>query len=174
MKDIPGWFDFSGFYDFIASQYYSGVFVEIGTWKGLSITYLADKVKHKPIRIYGVDTFKGTAGEHDEDIDVINGTLFETYCKNITPYPNIVTIQKPSNEAYKDFSDHSIDFVFIDADHHYEAVKEDINNWIHKVKKGGIISGHDYAYGGECGVIPAVDELLPDALKLGNVWYYKL
>jgi len=36
------------------------------------------------------------------------------------------------------------DFVFIDADHTYESVKKDILAWYPKVKKGGIIAGHNY------------------------------
>ena len=62
------------------------------------------------------------------------------------------------------FSDASLDFVFIDADHSYEGVSADIEAWRHKVKPGGILSGHDYVYPGERSprgwpeVIRAVDE----------------
>ena len=38
----------------------------------------------------------------------------------------------------------SLDFVFIDADHTYEAVKADIHAWWPKIRPGGILSGHDY------------------------------
>lgn len=43
------------------------------------------------------------------------------------------------------FRDGELDFVFIDADHSYEAVKQDINAWYGKVRSGGIIGGDDYA-----------------------------
>lgn len=171
MKDTPGWFDFADFYNYIGNYFESGIFVEIGTWKGLSIKYLAGRVKNKNIQIVGIDTFQGTAGEHDDDIDVINGTLYQTYLKNIQPY-SIRTIIGRSDETYINFEDNSIDFVFIDADHHYQSVKKDIELWYPKVRTGGIISGHDYAYGGECGVIPAVNEAFPDVkIYSGSVWY---
>jgi predicted O-methyltransferase YrrM len=42
------------------------------------------------------------------------------------------------------FSDESVDFIWIDADHHYSSVIQDIRAWWPKLKKGGIIAGHDY------------------------------
>ena len=171
MKDIAGWFDFGDFYDFISDQFTEGLFVEIGTWKGLSVKYLAEINKNKNIKIIGIDTFEGTKGEHDDDIDIINGTLFKTYLKNIKDY-SIETIVGRSDEVYNRFQDNSIDFLFIDADHHYEAVKRDLQLWYPKVR--GIISGHDYAIGGDCGVIPAVDEFFTSVQRFSSsVWYYK-
>lgn len=52
-------------------------------------------------------------------------------------------------------ADESLDLLYLDACHTYECVMEDLNKWFPKVKKGGIIAGHDYknrAYG----VYPAV------------------
>ena len=42
------------------------------------------------------------------------------------------------------FEDESLDFIYIDANHAYDFVVEDINLWFPKLKKGGIFSGHDY------------------------------
>ena len=47
-------------------------------------------------------------------------------------------------DAVKTFEDGSLDFVFIDGNHAFEYVTEDIAEWSKKVRKGGIISGHDY------------------------------
>jgi len=41
------------------------------------------------------------------------------------------------------FSDGIADLVFIDADHRYKSVKQDIELWWPKVKEGGILCGHD-------------------------------
>lgn len=49
-------------------------------------------------------------------------------------------------EAVKDFDDESVDFVYIDGNHEFKYVAEDICEWSKKVKKGGVISGHDYTY----------------------------
>lgn len=42
------------------------------------------------------------------------------------------------------FPPHTLDFVYIDGDHRYEAVKADIAAWYPVVKPGGILGGHDY------------------------------
>jgi predicted O-methyltransferase YrrM len=44
----------------------------------------------------------------------------------------------------KEFEDESLDFVFIDGNHAYEWVVQDIALWSKKVRKGGIIYGHDF------------------------------
>lgn len=55
--------------------------------------------------------------------------------------------------------DESLDFVYIDANHHYKEVIEDIMAWYPKVRSGGIIAGHDYCTSDEdIEVIKAVDE----------------
>jgi hypothetical protein len=51
-----------------------------------------------------------------------------------------------------DFDDESLDFVYIDANHRPDFVREDIREWTKKVKKGGIVSGHDY-HGDVAGVV---------------------
>jgi hypothetical protein len=46
---------------------------------------------------------------------------------------------------YKEFKDYYFDLVYIDGCHLYESVKNDIKNFLPKIKNGGILSGHDYA-----------------------------
>ena len=58
-------------------------------------------------------------------------------------YPNILKVKLRSVEAAKLFEDGSIDFVYIDADHTYQSVVEDITAWKGKVRAGGYIAGHD-------------------------------
>lgn len=55
-----------------------------------------------------------------------------------------IFIKAFSMEAVKRFGDRSIDFVFIDANHSFISVVEDIYYWSQKVRSGGIIAGHDY------------------------------
>jgi predicted O-methyltransferase YrrM len=54
-------------------------------------------------------------------------------------------IRKYSVPAAELFHDNELDFVFLDADHLYESVKQDIAVWYPKVRSGGIIGGDDYA-----------------------------
>ena len=71
-----------------------------------------------------------------------------------------------SVEGAERVADGSLDFVYIDARHDYESVKEDLNAWFSKVKPGGIFAGHDYVDGmlpqGDFGVKSAVDEFFAE------------
>jgi|GEM_PF-788389 len=57
---------------------------------------------------------------------------------------DVTWIEKVSMEAIKDVPDGSLDFVYIDGNHTYDYVMQDLIEWSKKVRVGGIISGHDY------------------------------
>lgn len=62
------------------------------------------------------------------------------------------------------------DFVFIDAAHSYDAVRQDIQAWGPKVREGGWLGGHDY-HPAHPGVIKAVDEAFRQRVLLGGwIW----
>lgn len=71
---------------------------------------------------------------------------------------NTNIIKKPSIEASLDFEDESLDFVFIDGSHTFDHAMTDIIIWSRKVKRGGIVSGHDYCHFTDSGVIEAVNK----------------
>ena len=73
--------------------------------------------------------------------------------------------RKLTLDAVDDFADESLDFVFIDATHTYEAVKQEISAWTKKVKPNGWIFGHDYVEGWP-GVVLAVNESVIDTHHL--------
>ena len=88
-----------------------------------------------------------------------------------------VAMRMDSVKASEAFSDGSLDFVFLDADHSYKGVKRDIEAWLPKVKPGGLLCGHDYANKNDpCGmeVKRAVDELGPVELGLDSTWFYRV
>lgn len=80
--------------------------------------------------------------------------------ETLSRYPHTNIIRGKSVDVAKTVENESLDFVFIDADHSYNAVKEDLAAWVPKVRKGGIVSGHDYYESPtrNVGVIQAVDE----------------
>jgi hypothetical protein len=53
-------------------------------------------------------------------------------------------LRMTSEEAAHEIEDSSLDFAYLDAQHHYEAVKHDIALWWPKVRAGGLLCGHDY------------------------------
>lgn len=85
---------------------------------------------------------------------------FPETLKLLSPYPGATIIRASSMDAVKLIPNKWLDFVFIDADHTYESVWDDIQGWTKRVRRGGIVSGHDYYHSasGTLGVIRAVDE----------------
>lgn len=151
---VAGWFADTDkqVYDLAVDRFADGdIFVEVGSFKGRSASVMAVNIinSKKDIKFYCVDTWQGSIehqkGQDFEDIDVVDGTLLDVFKYNIRSVKNYINIiQKESVEAVKEFQDQSLSFVFIDASHDYENVKQDINSWYPKIKKGGILAGHDW------------------------------
>lgn len=72
----------------------------------------------------------------------------------------VTFLQNYSNKAHVFFDDNSIDVLYIDANHTYEYVKDDLEYWYPKVKDGGFICGHDYNHKNFPGVTKAVHEFV--------------
>lgn len=70
---------------------------------------------------------------------------FKLSMEKFEPYKDRITvIRKLTSEAAHDVTNNSLDFVFIDATHTEQALLQDIKDWLPKINKDGIISGHDY------------------------------
>lgn len=79
---------------------------------------------------------------------------------------NIIECKKNSDDLVNEYNNNTFDMVYIDADHSYESTKNNILKWFSKVKKGGILCGHDYHMGE---VKQAVDEVF----KFENIKLFK-
>ena len=53
-------------------------------------------------------------------------------------------IRDTSVNAARTFAENYLDFIYLDANHAYEAVRQDLAAWYPKVRAGGIMAGHDY------------------------------
>lgn len=156
------WFSYPNLYNKVVKHFPSGSkFVEVGSWKGMSSLYMATEIINsgKNIDFCCVDTWQGSL-EHDgfENME----TLYDIFLTNMKPVENYYShIKNTSLESSKLFEDDSLDFVFIDASHEYEDVKNDILAWLPKVKDGGILAGHDYYVNTDWfpGVKKAVNEI---------------
>jgi len=79
-----------------------------------------------------------------------------------------IIIKDWTNEAAKQVEDESLDFIFVDADHSAEAVRNDIVTWMPKVKSTGAIIGHDINWPTVKGI---ADDLLPGyVIGPDNAW----
>jgi hypothetical protein len=159
------WFTYPDLYRDVVSEFPSGSkFVEVGVWKGKSAAFMCIEIanSNKNIEFFCVDTWEGSV-EHKENPEL--PLLYDIFINNMKSIENYYkAVRKPSLEAAKMFEDESLDFVFIDASHEYEDVIQDLKAWYPKVKKGGILAGHDYYpdQPGWGGVFKAVTEVFPN------------
>ncbi len=126
-------------------EHWGGTLVLVDPWKNL-------------------ENYKDAANVSDDEHEKAKIETIERCSK----FGRFVIVQKTSLDAALCFSlnkpDDKFDFVYIDADHSYEAVKTDITAWYPLVRSGGIIAGHDYVDDGDYpwgsfGVKRAVSEL---------------
>lgn len=163
-QNIPGFFDFDDVYRAAVRRAEDGaVFVEVGSWKGRSAAFMAVEILNsgKAITFDCVDIWETLGWTNVTRAKDPLATIDE-FLRNVAPahaaISNCHVMQ--STEAARLYDDASVDFVFLDADHSYEAVAADIAAWWPKVKSGGVLAGHDFAASWP-GVQRAVREAFP-------------
>jgi predicted O-methyltransferase YrrM len=114
--------------------------VEIGSWHGKSTHALCSGC---PGNVYAIDWFKGSPGHPKDRVnrDLPGSYDKEQFVKNTRDLTNLKHLEMRSSEAAKHFEKWSVDMVFIDGDHAYEAVLLDILLWLPKTRV--MICGHD-------------------------------
>jgi len=167
------WFTFPELYKQMVNKYDNAHFVEVGSWKGRSACYMGVEIINsgKNIILDCVDTFEYVDSQSDIKYHEYND-IYKQFIENIEPVSSVVkAVKEISHIASYKYLDNSLDFIFIDAAHDYVNVRRDIISWYRKVKKGGVIAGHDY-HTAE-GVKRAVDEILGmEIVTSENCWIY--
>ncbi|MFZ5806437.1 MAG: class I SAM-dependent methyltransferase [Verrucomicrobiota bacterium] len=167
----PAFYIHSRFYfpEILNSLNLLGEGVEVGTFQGAYSAWILERWQGK--KLYSVDPWKSFPRE--EYVSVMNNFSKEEYEKHYHEAVSMLSkygdrseiIRKTSEEAAPLFADASLDFVYLDGQHYYEAVRQDIASWWIKVKPLGILAGHDYVADGHnrfgiYGVKRAVNEFV--------------
>lgn len=120
---------------------------EIGVWQG----GFSESFLKAGLEMLCVDAWAPLPGWLDsKNIGGEQGTrmLEEAYGntrERLAPYADRCTIVRATSaDASASVPDGSLDFVYLDADHSYGAVHQDLGTWSAKVRPGGLIAGHDY------------------------------
>lgn len=119
--------------------------VEIGAWKGRTTFHLLQVCKSLVV----IDPWEGLE-IYPNDNFTNDGNVFGEFCKNFSRYyfhkgKQLEIYKKPAAQVTREMhQDRMFDMVFIDADHRYDCVVEDIGCWVNRVRAGGWLCGHDY------------------------------
>lgn len=173
-KRVTGCSENMDFYDVLIKMLPTKAkMLEMGVFYGRGLIYLAE---HSDFEIYGVDQFVKDQMPHQLEEVKDDRDFYEMCISNLFAsgtQRRITLISLPSDRAVKMFANHSLDCVFLDGNHSYEAIAQDIALWRSKVKQGGILAGDDYIepWGG---VIKAVDEAFPLRAIHGQNWWQVL
>lgn len=150
---------------------------ELGVHRGTTFMYLLEMFPD--LKMIGVDQWKeikeGTGGKFKGGYRDYIGQEIEKWGAKVRAdaeekYPEQASfLHMDTLSAAELVVDESLDFIFIDADHRESFVRADIAAWVPKVRKEGMIFGHDC---NEMGVQRAISSLLPGWLPYyGTVWY---
>lgn len=124
--------------------------VELGLGHGLLFARLIEA----GLEMIGVDL--GRRPERKAQVEAINGGK---------------VLWMPTHDAAAHVPDGWADFVFVDAAHSFDAVRQDIRDWQPKVRPGGWFGGHDY-HPIHPGVMKAVDEAFRNRKTLLEHWIW--
>jgi Methyltransferase domain len=152
---------------------------EIGVWKGDFSRVLLDHVQPKELHLidpwrffddpdHAGSFYGGAVAKGQGDMDAIYESVVARFDREINC--GVVRVHREmSVDAATAFDDASFDWVYVDGDHTYDAVKSDLELYRPKVKPGGLICGDDYGSDRWPGVARAVDENVKSA-AVDTVW----
>ena len=168
--------------DFFLNEVYKTkpkIFLEIGVFHGVTarnVCELLYNIHKEDFKYIGLDLFEKSK---ENDSEIIPNTKFNNpfkkiyfkYLKKQDPYSldavndllkkfkdNIHLIKGNSNKILKQLDMAKVNFVFLDGGHHYDTVKNDLENCTEVIKNNGVVLCDDYNLGSALGVKKAIDE----------------
>lgn len=171
------WTDAYGVTESLVNKYNIKNMAEVGVARGHHSLHLLEAVPD--LHLYSIDPWGYYLDEHEnmvhQSLDEID-KLYETIVSFLKPFGGRSTILRHTSMRAAPLVKEQLDMVFIDADHSYKSVKEDLGIWWEKVRAGGIVSGHDYNHSAHPGVTKAVNEYFAHKgihvkQEIGHVWW---
>jgi Methyltransferase domain len=139
------------------TEKFAGVCVEVGSYRGQTTRFLAERTKRD---IIAVDPYF----EHNGD-----SSPREAFLKNTAPFSNVRLLRYTSGEAAAHIG--TCSFCFIDAVHDYANVRFDVSAYSPKITTGGIIAFHDTDNLAFAGTRRAVYEFLSNTLDFKLLYH---
>ncbi len=145
-----------------------GRIIEVGSWEGRSTIALAHATDRP---IHAVDTWAGSPGEISAEL-AEGRDVYQTWLSNVgmTTDGNVVEHRMGWRE-YRELDDSPVALLFIDAEHTYREVADNIDAYLPLMSPGGIICGDDAHHPP---IVQAVSERFPGAYRVASLWVHRL
>lgn len=131
--------------DFISRLPTNAIVAEIGVWVGRHSKQICDI--SEPRELHLIDPWEWNAqnaGAHYKGVvKVEHDAAYQEAVNRLSGYPGVEFHRMTSTLGSEKFPDEYFDWVYIDGDHRYDAVINDLNIWRPKIKPGGYLTGHD-------------------------------
>ena len=149
MKGIEGFFsqDEGRWYARFARSLVGGVFVEIGSWKGRSTSFVGPVCKANGTRLVCVDHWSGS---HDDlasryEADLAREDVEATFRRHMAELAiPVEVLAMSSRDASARFEARTVGRIFLDGSHDGPSVAEDLRLWFPMLTPDGVFAGHDY------------------------------
>ena len=140
---------------------------EVGVWKGDFSEEIVNIVR--PSKLYLVDPwayqpefsgswYGGSVAKNQEDMDAIHDAVASRF----SACDSVVLVRKKTEDLSDQIADDTLDWVYVDGNHEYEFVLNDLRIFNRKVKSGGLICGDDYGRGKGAPITRAVSTFLEE------------
>lgn len=123
----------------------TGEAAEIGTHLGIFAEKILERWSGRCLHL--VDPWQSNMPDYHDDIAVMGDREphYQAAMTRLEPFSGRFSVhRKTSAEAAREFADSSLDFAYVDGNHAYEYVRQDVESWWSKIRPGGILAGHDW------------------------------
>lgn len=171
-KAIDGWMSFSELSWLAQTAADKSLIIEVGCYKGRSTRAIADNCNGA--KVYAVDPYHGNYLYDDGRVfksmdDKIMNQFYHNLKDHLTS--GKVTHHRETLDSFVKNLEEKPDFIFLDGDHRYDEVMNDIRNSLKVLSNGGILSGHDYTHKDWPGVKKAVSEIFGKVNLVDSIWW---
>lgn len=163
-----------GLYELLQDLPNDIVMLEVGVYRGESTSIFLSSGKIKTIHC--VDPWQNGYDVNDIASYHTDMSIIENEFRQRAMHDGRIVIHKNYSTTVANLmKNEELDFVYIDGAHTYDRVIDDIRAFLPKIKKNGLIGGHDYDPGWP-GVVRAVNQIFgqPDKVFRDGSWLKKL
>jgi hypothetical protein len=159
----------AGLEEFVGALPPIGNMAEVGCYQGESTEIFVRKAQ----RVIAIDPWVNGYDPSDIASENVDAALVEAaFDRRHSTNGRVQKLRQTSLAAAVTIQDGSLDMVYLDGDHRYEAVQRDLKAWLPKLKPRGLMCGHDFWPGNFDGTVAAITEVLgkPDRVFGDSSW----